>query len=57
MTHQPPRMQITWRVLEGALEAGDADVVAACRRVIVANRLGWRKYGNPADLQLILAFA
>ena len=32
-------------------------VAAACRRVIRANRLGWRKHGDAADMQLILDFA
>ena len=32
-------------------------VVAACRRIIVAERLGWRRHGNPADLKLVYNFA
>lgn len=56
-TVQPPRMMITWDVLERALAAGDDFVVAACRRVIRANHIGRRKHGNPADMQVILAFA
>ena len=55
--HQSPRMQITWQVLEAAKDAEDDMVIAACRRVIVADRLGWRRHGNPADLRLIYAFA
>lgn len=51
-----PRMQITWNVLEAAKDAGDAMVIAACRRVIVADRLGWRKHGNAADYAMMLAF-
>lgn len=54
---QPPRMTITWRVLEAAKDAGDVMVIAACRRIITADRLGWRKHGSAADLRLILAFA
>jgi hypothetical protein len=57
ITNQPPRMTITWEVLEAAKDAGDEMIIAACRRVITANRIGWRKHGNPADLRLILAFA
>lgn len=57
MTNLSPRMQITWRVLEAAKDAGDAMVIAACRRVITADRLGWRKHGNAADLRIIYAFA
>jgi hypothetical protein len=51
-----PRMQITWDVLEGANDAGDEMVIDACRRIIVASRLGWRKHGNPDDYRLVLAF-
>lgn len=56
-TSQSPRMQITWEVLEAAKDAGDEMVVAACRRIITADRIGWRRHGNPADLRLVLAFA
>jgi hypothetical protein len=54
---QPPRMRITWDVLEAAKDAGDEMVIAACRRIIVADRLGWRKHGNPADLELVYSLA
>jgi hypothetical protein len=54
---QPPRMRITWVVLEAAKDAGDEVVIAACRRVIAADRIGWRKHGNPADLNLRYSFA
>jgi hypothetical protein len=53
----PLKMQITWKVLEAAKDAGDEMVIAACRRVITADRLGSKKHGNPADLRLVLAFA
>lgn len=52
-----PRMQITWQVLEAAKDAGDEMTIAACRRIIVADRLGWRKHGDPVDLRLVCAFA
>jgi hypothetical protein len=51
-----PRMQITWNVLEAAKDAGDHVVLAACRRIILADRIGWRKHGNAADLRLVLEF-
>ena len=54
---QPPRMRITWAVLEAAKDAGDEIVIAACRRIITADRLGWRKHGNAADLALVYSFA
>jgi hypothetical protein len=37
---QPPRMAITWQVLEAAKDAGDELVIAACRRIITAHRIG-----------------
>ena len=52
-----PRMQIVWEVLEAAKDAGDATVIAACRRLIVADRLGWRKHAREDDRRLVWAFA
>ena len=51
------RMQITWDVLEAAKDAGDVLLINACRRIITADRIGWRKHGNKADFRLVLAFA
>lgn len=51
-----PRMEIIWRVLPRAIDAEDMDVIEACRRLIVANRLGWRRYTNAADWNLVMAF-
>ena len=51
-----PRMQITWDVLERAKDCGDETVIAACRRIIVADRIGWRKHGSQHDLNLVFAF-
>ena len=51
-----PRMYITWTVLEAAKDAGDQMVIAACRRIIVADRIGWRTNGNPADFALVSKF-
>lgn len=56
-TRQSPLMQTTWDVLERAKDAGDETVIAACRRLIEANRLGMRKHGRPEDKRLVLAFA
>jgi hypothetical protein len=53
----PPGMRITWEVLEAARDVGDEVVIAACRRIIAANRLGWRKHGDRPDLRLVLEFA
>lgn len=52
-----PRMQIVWQVLESAIDCNDIAVIAACRRLIVADRLGWRKHCSAADWRLIRAFA
>lgn len=54
---RPPRMQIVWQVLEAAKDAGDDLVIAACRRLINADHIGWRKHANPADYRLVLTFA
>lgn len=54
---QPLVMQVVWDVLEAAKDHDDPTVIAACRRLIVASRLGWRKYADPADVRLVLAFA
>jgi hypothetical protein len=51
-----PRMQITREVLERAKDCGDDHVIAACRRIINADRIGWHKHGRKSDLDLIYAF-
>jgi hypothetical protein len=52
-----PRMQIVWQVLEAAKDCQDQMVIDACRRLIWANTLGWRKHAIAADWQLVLEFA
>jgi hypothetical protein len=52
----PPRMRIVWSVLEAAKDCQDEMVIAACRRLIVANRLGWKKHRAKADWTLVQAF-
>ncbi|WP_200474605.1 hypothetical protein [Azospirillum argentinense] len=52
-----PRMQIVWDVLEAAKGNNDATVISACRRLIEANRLGWKKHANPTDWALVQGFA
>jgi hypothetical protein len=44
-------------VLESAKNNGDDFVIAACRRLINADRIGWRKYADRRDYELVLAFA
>lgn len=57
MNTSTPRMEMVWSVLDGAKDAGDQVVIAACRRLIEANRLGWRKYAQAADIATVKAFA
>lgn len=52
-----PRMHIIWDVLEAAKDNQDASVIAACRRLIEANRRGWRTHANQADKDLVYEFA
>ncbi len=52
-----PRMQIVWQVLEAAKDNNDPMVIAACRRLLMANILGWRKHAKAADWKLVLEFA
>lgn len=49
-------MDIVWRVLARAIDAEDFTVIEACRRLVVANRLGWRRYTNASDWNIVLAF-
>ncbi len=51
------RQYLAFQVLECAKDAGDEFVIAACRRVLNAARIGWRKHGNAADWRVVLAFA
>ena len=56
-THKlSPLMEITWAVLERARDAGDAETIAACRRLIAANRLGMRRHGRDEDKKLVQSF-
>lgn len=52
-----PFMHLVWQVLEAAKDNNDAMVIAACRRLIVANRLGMRKHAKAADIEIVKAFA
>ncbi|BCH23535.1 hypothetical protein [Mesorhizobium sp. L-8-3] len=52
-----PRMQIVWDVLEAAKDNADEMVIAACRRLIVADRLGWKKHAKRGDIELVMSIA
>jgi hypothetical protein len=51
------RMQIVWQTLEAAKDAGDGLVIDSCRRLITADRIGWRKHHEPRDWQIVKTFA
>ena len=51
-----PKMKIVWEVLDRAKDVRDFQMVEACRRLILASRLGWRKHHQPSDYSLILEF-
>ena len=51
-----PRMQIVWQVLEAAKDNNDVLVINACRRLITADRIGWRKHHDPKDFAIVMAF-
>ena len=53
---RPPRMRIVWDVLEAAKDNQDDHVIGACRRLIVADRLGWRKHADMRDWALVKEF-
>jgi hypothetical protein len=46
----------TGNIGRAASNAGDRMVIAACRRVVAVDRIGWRKHGDPADLELVYSF-
>jgi hypothetical protein len=50
-------MHLIWQVLEGAKDAGDTEVLAAARRLVRADMLGWRKHAQPADYEPVKSLA
>jgi hypothetical protein len=48
--HYRPFMRMVWEVLESAKDAGIEDVVAACRRAIVNDRIAKPVDGNDAAI-------
>jgi hypothetical protein len=46
----------TGNIGPAASNVGDEMVIAACRRIIAAERIGWRKHGDPADVKLVYSF-
>jgi hypothetical protein len=42
--------------LERAQDCEDEVVIAACRRLIIAYRLGWKKHHRPDDWRMLLEF-
>ncbi len=52
-----PKMVMVWNALDTGLAADNATLVAAARRLIIANRIGWKKYHVAADWNAIVAAA
>ena len=52
-----PRTMIIWDVLNEAKANNDQTVIAASRRLIKADRLGWKKYADKQDWALVRSFA
>jgi hypothetical protein len=55
--NRTPRMTIVWEVLEAAKDNGDEMVIAACRRLIWANTLGWKRHATANDKAIVFGFA
>jgi hypothetical protein len=53
----PIHNRIIWNVLECAKANDDAMVIAACRRLIVASRLGWKRHAEKSDIALVWEIA
>lgn len=51
------REAIVWNVLEAAKANNDDVVIAACRRLIRAEALGWKKHASADDKAIVWAFA
>lgn len=51
------RMAIVRSVLPMALDAKDRMVIDACRRLIKAETIGWRKGHDPRDWELVKEFS
>lgn len=52
-----PSRTIVMDVLERAEDVDDRDVVAACRRLIKAHRLGVKKHADQNDADVVWAFS
>lgn len=51
------RMKVVWDVMEEAKVNRDDVVLAACRRLIHADRLGWKSPHRHRDWALVKMFA
>jgi hypothetical protein len=47
------RMRIVMDVLESAKDVEHEGMIAACRRLIEANRRGWRSHHDPKDWEVV----
>jgi hypothetical protein len=50
----PPRLDIIRAVLGSALDAGAQEYVAACRRLLHADLIGWRRHADREDWKIVL---
>ena len=51
---RPPRIDIIHTVLESAREAGVTEYVEICRRLLAADRKGWRTHADRQDWNAVL---
>ena len=49
-----PRAYLIWKVQQAST---DANVIAACDRLLEAERLGWNKHADRSDAQMVFALA
>ena len=50
---QPIRVHIIQTVLEAAKDAGDEHAIACCRRLLEANRRGWKQHRDSKEWALV----
>lgn len=51
-----PKMRIVWEVLEAAKDVGDEVAIAACRKCIDADRLGWKRHNGAMHFRTVMEF-
>jgi hypothetical protein len=51
---RPPRLDIVRVMLESALDTGAQEYVAACRRLLWADLIGWRRHAEREGWKIVL---